>query len=1030
MIVKPMRLGALRRVEANSSGACRLWITALGAFEMNEPGDFLTEAQLWQTAAPALGDAVLDPALPKPRSEVLVAGDACAPDGETVRSLAVHLEFGPIRKRLAAFGRRWWTFGPDGPVMTRPEPFERVSLGWHNAFGGPGHEENPIGKGANALAAMKRGEPAELPMIEVPETLITDIEQSPEPAGFGPRRHDAPSRLRFAGVYDDAWLRDGFPGPGRNFDRRYWNAACPDQQTDANFHGDEPFRVTSMHGQHTDMRGRLPGFRVRAFARQGDVFRELEMHCDTVWLLPGALVGIVLFRGGLAVADKEASDTPHVLLAYERLRDPQRSAAHYCTALDERIDPETAALKLLDERPLKPELSPAAIEAVEEERRALGEELSRRIVEGRRAAVADALGMAGLPAPPVGTFDDALPFDVDIPVVTPGEIERLEVDLAGLRAGVDEVADRVAKHGDRHLAKVSGEVADALPQLARGSEPRARSLMDERLTQISARLGDERLASGSGAPGAPGSGIGDVVSGLDDLFDRAGRLLGRKAGSTAAASNEAGAGMSDALRRARNRALGTPDQDDVLARARRQIALQAESVSSAPGQGDGSRASSPGVTNLFDAALQAVEGLRVAGAAEKRVAAEKLDAQLADPQVAYINELAQRVAADHGASESGMAPEAGIAEAQSRLDDAAGQIDEMKDEGRRASPEPMAPDEPLSARDSASLGALALDLVRGGEGLKGCDLAGADLSGADLAGMDLEGIFLEQAKLAGTNFAGAKLRRAVLTGADLSAANLSGADLTGSNLSGADLGGAVLNDARLERVQLIRSRLDGADLTGCSLSGADLVEVSMPGARLDGASISDAQFVKCDMSEVSLDGARLNRVVVLESDTAGFRAPAARFERCALVGVHGVGSDLSGAEFVRSACVGEAKFSRARMSGLVSSQSGWRGTDFSDADLTAARLDASDLGETKLTGACLHRASLKRAVLHKADIRGANLYGANLLEAQAQQANLERASLHRANLYSADLSDARLTLCDLTGANLVLTVMTRPANAG
>ena len=131
-----------------------------------------------------------------------------------MRSLAVHLEFGPIRKRLAAFGRRWWTFGPDGPVMTRPEPFERVSLGWHNAFGGPGHEENPIGKGANALAAMKRGEPAELPMIEVPETLITDIEQSPEPAGFGPRRHDAPSRLRLAGVYDDAWLRDGVSGDG------------------------------------------------------------------------------------------------------------------------------------------------------------------------------------------------------------------------------------------------------------------------------------------------------------------------------------------------------------------------------------------------------------------------------------------------------------------------------------------------------------------------------------------------------------------------------------------------------------------------------------------------------------------------------------------------------------------------------------------------------------------------------------------------------------------------------------------------
>ena len=1030
MIVKPMRLGALRRVESDSGDACRLWITALGAFDMIEPGEFLTEAQLWQTAAPALGDEVLDAGLPKPRSEVLVAGDVCAPEGRAVRSLTVRLELGPIRKRLAAFGRRWWRFGPDGPVMTRPEPFERISLGWHNAFGGNGHAENPIGKGADALATMKRGEPAELPPIETPETLITDIEQSPGPAGLGPRRHDAPSRLLFAGVYDDAWLRDGFPGPGRNFDRRFYNAACSDQQTDGEFRGDESFRIASMHAQHTDLRGRLPGFRVRAFARQGETFRELRMRCDTVWLFPGALVGIVLYRGGLTVADKEASDTPHVLLAYERMRDPQRSVAHYCTALEERTDPETAALKLLDERPLKPELSPEAIEAVEEERRALAEERDRRSAESREAALADAFGMAGLPAPPAGTFDDDSPIKVDVPVVTPGEIERLEVDLAGLKARVDEVADRVVKHNERHLAKVSGEIAEALPQVSRGADPRVRSLIDERLTQVSAGLGGEPLVPGGGASEIPSAGIGAIVPGLDDLFDRAGRLLGSKAGSTAAAGKETGEGISAALRRARNRALGRVDQDDPLARAREQIASQAGSLPSVRREAAGDPASSQGGASLFDAALQAVEGSQLAGEAAGREAVEKHGSLTGDPRVAYFNELARHAAAAHGASDAEMEPAAGLAEAQSRLDEAAETIAGLNAEGRRASPQPMAPDEPLSDRDSASLGALALNLVRDGEGLKGRDLAGADLSGANLAGMDLEGIFLEQAQLAGTNFARAKLRAAVLTGADLTGAVLNGADLTDSNLSGAVLDGATLNNARLDRAQMVRSRLDGADASGSSLIGVSLLEVSMPGARLDGAFIEDTRFVKCDMSAISLGGARLNKVVVVESETAGFRAPAARFERCALLAVHGEDSDLTEAEFVRSVCVGEARFSRARMRGLVSSQSGWRGADFSDADLTAARLDECDLGETNLAGACLHRASLKRAVLHKADLRGANLYGASLLEAQAQQANLERASLHRANLYSADLSDARLALCDFTGANLVLTLMTKPANAG
>ena len=193
--------------------------------------------------------------------------------------------------------------------------------------------------------------------------------------------------------------------------------------------------------------------------------------------------------------------------------------------------------------------------------------------------------------------------------------------------------------------------------------------------------------------------------------------------------------------------------------------------------------------------------------------------------------------------------------------------------------------------------------------------------------------------------------------------------------------------------------------------------------------MEDVQFLKCDMSRIALDGARLNKVMVIESETAGFRAPAARFERCALIGIRGEDADLTGAEFVRSACIGNAKLGRARMQGVVSRQSGWRGADLSGADLTAARFDENDLGEAILTGACLHRTSLKRAVLHKADARGANFYGANLLEAQAQQVDFSRASLHRANLYSTDLTDAQLAQCDLTGTNLVLTLMTKPANA-
>lgn len=1037
MIVKPIRLGVLRRVSSGARGH-DLWITALGAFELDASGDFLTEAQLWQTAAPALGATALDAGMPKPGAEVLVAGDVRAAAGESVSVLQVVLELGSVRKRVAVFGPRWWRYGPDGPEMTRPGPIERVALDWRNAFGGPGCAENPGGKGADARERIGRREPAELPMIESPEALITDIAQRPEPAGLGPRPEDAPSRLRYAGVHDDAWLRDGFPGPGRGFDARYHHAACPDQQTDTAFTGDEPFRITSMHPEHPDLRGRLPGFRVRGFARRGDELLELSMRCDTVWLFPNALMGIVLFRGGLAVADKEASDIRHVMLAYERVEDERRTLAHYRTAFDERIDPELAVVKMLDERPLRPERLPEEVAAVEEERAALAEERKRRQEAAREFAIAGALGMAGLPAPPPGLFDQDLRLPVEIPVVTRGEIERMEADLAGLMTKMNALADHVAREGESQRAVVQREVARVLNDAAGTLDPRLRAMVGGRLAQASTGIDGgldlPRLDAG------PDAGAGALDPALDRLFDNAGRWLGGDAGAVAGASGAARTGMSTALRRARNRALGTADEDDPFVRARAMAAAERSSVRSRAAEMDGGKGETRAGSAAPEADIFAVASRHLQGPGASAGAADGSDpraaprAALASPIVGYFTEATRPLAGGAASSSSSDSDspadaDAALDEVERRLDEAGGAMQSLEADGRRLSPEPLAPIEPLSAEDAASLGELARELGRSDGGLKNRDLAGVALPGADLRGMDLGGVFLERANLANVVFAGANLARAVLTGADLTGADLCDADLTDSNLNGADLSRAKLCNARLDRVQLMRARLDGADLSGVSLTEVSPLETSMTGACLDHARMRDASFVKCDLSGISLDGARLNTVTVVESATTGLRAPRARFERCALIGVEAEEADLTEAVFVRSACIGGAKLARARMGGLVSEGSGWRGADLSGADLAGARLDASDLGGTKLAGACLRRASLRRAVLSKADATGADFHGATLLEAQAHDVDLTRASLHRANLYSADLTGAKLARCDLTGANLALTLMTKPADA-
>ena len=1020
MIIKSSRLGVLRRVSSDASGH-HLWVTALGAFNLHDAGNFLTEAELWQTATPALGASVLDAGMPKPRAEVLVAGDVCAPQGRRAASRIVSLELGPIVKHLAVFGRRWWRYGPDGPSMTSPEPFERIPLDWSNAFGGPGNPENSLGKGSNARDLLGRREPAELPNIEAPELLVTGIEDRPAPAGLVPRAADAPSRLRFAGVYDDDWLRDGFPGPGRGFDWRYHNTACPDQQTEAELHGNESFRITSMHPKHIELRGRLPGFTVRAFAHRGQEFRELAMRCDTVWLFPNASMGIVLFRGGLAVADKDASDVPHVLLAYERMGDARRTLEHYRTALDERIDPELATLKFFDERPIKPERLPGDLGAVESERQALAHARKQRQEHAHEHAMASAFNTAGLPVPPPELFRADTPMPVELPILTRGEIERFEADIAGLKASADALANHVSRESEVMWNEAERELARALPRALEAIDPRMRPPINDRLAQVTGRLGDLfDLPAARLLPDVE-EGSSDPDPWPDDIFDRAEDAPARGSSPAAAQSETI---ESDSLRRARNRALGTSDEDDPLAVARASIDAQTE------GAALGRVAEAAAAESIFDVALRVLEQSHSRAASDASAGRQKLRSVVADPRVDYCDDVARRLSAARSSGDPNEELNRALDDAGIRIGEASTQLDDFRADGRRMSPVPTALEEPLSETDAASLGALALELACAREGLRGRDLAGADLRGADLAGMDLTGIFLEQAKLGGASLAGATLTSAVLTGADLTGTDLTGADLTHSNLSAACLVRARLCDARLDHARIVRSRFDGADMSGVSLAEVSLIETSMTGARLAGAVIRDTQFAKCDLSAISLDGASLNTVVFVESSTEGFSAPAARFERCVLIGLRGEDADLTDAKFIRCACIGGAKLVGARMSGLVSSGSGWRGADLSRADLTAARLDESDLGETNLTGACLHRASLKRSILHKSDATQANFFGATLHEAQAQDANFTRASFHMANLYSADLTDARMTLCDLTGANSSLTLLSKPANAG
>jgi hypothetical protein len=221
----------------------------------------------------------------KPRVDVLLAGEIAL--GAVFDRAVIQLEVGArIRKAARVFGDRVWVPGAwSGLHATEPRPFERMPLTWSRAFGGvdprePRHldMQNPAGTGFARSEESATG--MRLPNYEDPDALVGSWKSRPRPLGFGPVGRSWPSRVRWAGTYDQAWLDEQFPLLPRDFDDRFFNCAPEDQQLDTY----------------------VPGERVR--------LRGMTPDGDTSFALPPFAVPVaILDRGGRRTDGLVAPDT-------------------------------------------------------------------------------------------------------------------------------------------------------------------------------------------------------------------------------------------------------------------------------------------------------------------------------------------------------------------------------------------------------------------------------------------------------------------------------------------------------------------------------------------------------------------------------------------------------------------------------------------------------------------------------------------------------------------------------------------------
>ena len=299
-----------------------------------------------------------DPGMPKPNGEFLVSGSYFSPNQQPSTGGEVLIKIGNKQKSLYVSGPRTWQNG----LPSKPEPILSLPIDYSKSFGGAKYNKNPDGIG------YKDGL---LPNVEYPDKLVTSPDDTPEPAGFGPIDPSWPQRMRYQPKYDSSYKQKYFPGYPPDFDWHYFLYAPKDQWIDGFFCGDEPFELHNMHPEFPLVKGNLPGLYPRCFINHTinssePEFTELALNLDTVWFFPEKKLALLIWRGGIEVADDEASQIQHCILGYERRSDVPRTKEYYYQALQRRITSNDPLLNNFNTEDLIPPGHKCAMEILQE----------------------------------------------------------------------------------------------------------------------------------------------------------------------------------------------------------------------------------------------------------------------------------------------------------------------------------------------------------------------------------------------------------------------------------------------------------------------------------------------------------------------------------------------------------------------------------------------------------------------------------------------------------------------------------------
>ena len=282
------------------------------------------------------GDELSGPRYPsdfgylKPKADVMLVGYCHAPEGREITEQESTFGVGDFNKTLKIIGDKFWESTILDQEANVCAPYTAIELRYDNAFGGTGYPDNPVGKGKqaqeSATGEVRRLFPNILNNYDDPNAFLSTL----HPAGFGPIAPSWPLRHGCLGSYKGTYLKTRWPWYAENFDFHYFNAAPADQQITGYLQGDEELLFENIHPTIRKYKSTLPGLRCRSFVASEvdggeDIFKEVQLNLDTLWVDMDASQITMVWRGWTEISDEDFPEITGIFIITEPLSEPAQS---------------------------------------------------------------------------------------------------------------------------------------------------------------------------------------------------------------------------------------------------------------------------------------------------------------------------------------------------------------------------------------------------------------------------------------------------------------------------------------------------------------------------------------------------------------------------------------------------------------------------------------------------------------------------------------------------------------------------------